>query len=145
MKSFRSVQSAVAQSMLGALIATHPSLEPLSPLWNEKKHVAVSSRRLRGNTEFFSSFFFFFNSKRLKPVQTPWKWRELPLFPSYGQFRSGVQFQVFVFHAVVFRARPFHLIERRVERQTGRHPDQHVSAQAISGRPIVEFVVTWWR
>jgi len=32
MKSFRSVQSAVTQSMLGALIATHPSLEPLSPL-----------------------------------------------------------------------------------------------------------------
>jgi len=35
------------------------------------------------------------------------------------------------------------LVERGVKRQTGRHPDEHVGAQAISGRPIVEFVVAY--
>jgi len=66
----------------------------------------------------------------------------VPLFSRYGQFRPGVHFQFFVVQTVVVRVWPFHLIESRVERQTCRHPDEHVGAQAVSRRPIVEFVVT---
>lgn len=65
----------------------------------------------------------------------------LPLFPRYRQLRPGVHFQFVGVQPVVVPAGPFHLIERRVERQPGGHPDEHVGAQAVPRGPVVEFVV----
>lgn len=67
----------------------------------------------------------------------------LPLFPSNRQFWPGVHLQVVRIQPVIVASvGSLHLIECRVKRQTGGHPNEHVGTQTVTGRPIVEFVVT---
>lgn len=67
----------------------------------------------------------------------------LPLFPRNRQLWPRVHLQVVRIQSVVIASvGPLHLIERRVKRQTGGHPNEHIGAQTVTGRPIVEFIVT---
>lgn len=67
----------------------------------------------------------------------------LPLFSRNRQLRPGVYLQVIRIQPVVVASvGSLHLIECRVKRQTGGHPNEHVGAQTVTRCPIVKFVVT---